>query len=269
MKENPYFRNFSTELILWSGLAFFLFLSHPVRADSVREEGSVESSSLPVCVGYHSPTKTWGQESALPGEWFLCPEQSAVLGVHPPKLYRGTGNIQVKGNCCLLPADGILGEKHVFVEKNCPEDSVVTGFLIFSAPDCGESCRKVLRCTSINTDTYELGPVSGGVRWGISASAAFPWLEHKRIRRDEVPMAIRYGVSRYSKVKFAKDGCVGEPIGSVLVGRGDSRCGSGTFWRELRYRTSSEGTKRSQALKMYPECRDISVLFSPEAECVK
>lgn len=252
-------------------LAFFVFACSQVRADSVVEETVVDVPSANVCVGYHPPTKTWGFESSRPGEWYLCPEHFAFTGVTNLKLRPSSGNVEVSGSCCPLPAEDILTDKHCFVELRCPRDTVVTGLQHFSTPNCLESCRRSLRCTRINVQKYELGPVHSGVQWGISTSATFPWLERKRIRKDEIPMAIRYGVSRLTRALVTKDGCIGEPVGSLLVGKGKKKdsCKDGSFWRELRYRSSAEGAESTQAVKMYPECRDIDDIFSPAAKCVK
>lgn len=126
-----------------------------------------------------------------------------------------------------------------------------------------KGCDQVFRCTKINSDRYVLGPVTKGSLWGIDSSSAYPWKKRKHIRQNEIPPAIRYGIARGSLHHISHSGCIGDPIGSLLVGRKGRRC-KDTLWREVLERSGDKVVK----IKLYPECRALDNIYSNEPICV-
>lgn len=232
------------------------------------KEASAPSEGY-VCVGYHPHFKVWGHPYTESGDWIECPPHYAFFGIKKPQSGYKEAGILILGSCCRLPAEDILTDDHRIVDMQCPEGSIVTGSAHRPClPDAPEPCRRPLRCTRINSKKYSLGPTHPGTFWGISSSSAFPWKEKKHIRRNQIPIAIRYGISRTSRTSFWPNGCVGDPIGSLLVGKGRSRC-SGTFWRQLLYRSTRGESAERTPVKMFPECQKITGVFSEEATCLR
>lgn len=245
-------------------IAVFPFNLHAQLADALREQETASSPGYP-CVGYLPPTDTWGWKELSHHAWNECPPGYAFFGVERPFGKWEAEDVPLHGNCCRLPAGDILTEEHLITRGACPDGYVITGMRMVgvSYADCPKDCGRKIRCTKINQKDYALGPIRKGVHWGVNSSAAFPWKEKKSIRRNQIPLAIRYGVARQMRARVGNDGCVGDPIGSLLIGARALGCVN-TLWREV-FKVLDRGEKKR--MQMYPECKDISSVFSPDPKC--
>lgn len=243
-------------------LTFVTLSATTVLAEASGEQGEsiIAQKNGFVCVGFNKTSQKWGWKHYRES-WIKCPPHHAFFGVNKSHSRREMEHVSLHGNCCRLPADDILTEKHIESTTYCPDQFVATGLQGRAGNPKSVSH---LRCTKINTDKYSLGKPHRGVRWGVESSAAFPWHERKSIRRNQIPMAIRYGIGRYLKSVFTVSGCVGEPIGSLLVGKEFSNC-KGLFWKQLLRKTEDKGLR---PVTMFPKCRDIDDVFSPDAKCL-
>lgn len=244
-----------------------LFVCTRTQADvpsSKETEERIKENSPPVCIGYYPDRKSWGSLTSWRELTNLCPKNHAFLGIHEPVGPFIGKKVRLSGSCCPLPSSDILTEEHQFADTICPEEHVVTGICI-GDDGCKRLGGHTLRCTRISTN-YTLSSPRVGSMWGINNSAAFPWKEFKLIREDEVPTALRYGISRVGINTFYNSGCVGSPIGSLLTGKNKSSC-RGTYWRQLLSKKNIDG--KAVPVKMFPDCRGITDLFSPNAACVK
>ena len=247
-------------------LSIFLCLSN-LFAETLNVD---TSHTAAVCIGYHPGESSrgntgWGVSGAFDREsdWYRCPKNYAVMGVvRPSGQYKEISELQVFGTCCPLPAADILDISKVTEAVDCPKNSVVTGF---RNPI---SARRPFLCTSINSSRYRLGDSHGGIMWGLSAGAAIFGKENKIIRRDELPEAIRYGVTRETRTSWGEAGCVGSPIGSLLVGKAKKRC-SGIYFRQLQYTGRGNDPSSGTPVKMYPQCDSISDVYSEVPACLR
>lgn len=196
----------------------------------------------------------------------LCPPNTVFLGTAMGTGRHSPENAPLLSSCCRVPAEDLLTNRHVFEAAICPPEHVVTGVLLAANPAL--ALKRNIRCTEINSDRYQLGTLTYGVFWGVSTKASFPWKEQKRIRTDEVPLAIRYGLSRMERRIFSGAGCVGDPPGSLLVGKRSMRC-KGLLFRELQYRGRPGDPPKGTAVDLIPECRSINNVFSPDARCIE
>ncbi len=208
-----------------------------------------------VCVGYDALSEN---------KWSLsvdCPPGYAYYSVDPTRTNTPPpAGLLVAGKCCRLPYSDILtGEQELF-DANCPPDSVGTGAKWDLA--C-RGCAQQLRCSKINIAKYRLGPPLSGVDLGVSMSAS-AWTN--RIDTLDVPIAVRFGLLRESYDGWNNHGCVGAPIGSLLVARDGSRCNALTF-RELQYRFPSEHGPAGAPVTMYPDCKAIENIYDPRTGC--
>lgn len=234
----------------------------------VTENTSLEQGS--VCTGYNPEKKAWGWSGHSDGAWIKCPPHAAFPGVAKPPDHLFAKSILIFANCCPLPSPDILTTEHITVEKQCPDGFIATGLEVRGCPkeDSGKKCIRSLRCTAINTSRYSLGAVHHGVHWGVSTASSFPWRERKRIRQDELPPAIRYGISRITRVEFSENGCVGDPVGSLFVGKTDTTCG-GTLWRQLFHKREKGDPLNGTPVEMFPKCIRIENVLSTHLTCIK
>lgn len=192
-----------------------------------------------------------------------CPDGFALYGAHPrtAKLFPKAEQIALEGICCPLPASDVLLSEHSYAAVECPDGTVATGAEPLAR--CSD-CPRSLRCTKLNTDRYQLGAPQGGVYFGFSAPY---YLEETKFLLRDIPAAIRYGLGRRALTDWYTGGCVGFPFGSLLVKRGGKRCGQMHF-RQLQYRGLGDDPPLGTPVPMYPDCDDISDVFSPNPECV-
>lgn len=252
---------FSIRVVL---VLFPLNASFAEEIDPASLEGGSAVSRGRVCVGYEPASKTWGYYPHAVG-WHLCPPHYAIMGAARPPAWNFTdGQVPIDANCCPLPRSDILSEHSVKVDSECPENHVVTGTQGYRK---GKGTSMSLRCTKINIEKYTLGPRQTGIFWGVHSGATFPWRENRFIRWDQLPVALRYGISRVSKTQFDAGGCVAEHMGSLLVAKEHTSC-KGLIWRELRYRKSPTKEGSPEAVQMYPKCEKLDDVFSPEPKCL-
>jgi len=233
----------------------FLWLQHKRFEEKLTFFNSTLSDTAGrVCIGL--------DQKGIPMVWSApnCPPNHAIIGEDDLGSRRKDGpgeNVPVLGNCCPLPFDDILTEKHYYsVTSACPENSLVTGA---SRADCQRHCS--VRCTEINTSKYKLGPERRSYYWHRTwrfNKAGGSWLESMRF--NDIPVAIRYSMSRETQKQWDIDGCVGVPFGSPLTRKETGRC-SGFFHRQLLY---LDGTP----VPMVPRCLDVSDPYDPNATCV-
>lgn len=250
---------------------FIVLISLVVHEEAfAADDGSLEAGEgVPrICSGYDSQRGVWGMKAvkallrSKDNQWFYCGPDQAYYGIRVPR----PGRIaSVLANCCPLPSADILTDEHIVSSKPCPPGYVVTGTLWQDAEaNCGKYCLGKMRCTRINQGRYRLGPRKIGVAWGPDVTAAFPWKEVKQIRRDEIPPAIRFGISRLERDVFTYSGCVGDPFGSLFVGADDHAC-KNTYWQQLFKRESSGDTP----ITMFPRCLRVTGVLSQTPKCVK
>ena len=209
-----------------------------------------------ICLGYMPGTKPkWG---FLRGS--SCPDGYAFYGAQ--ELGRPNHNPEesvILGTCCRLPNPDILLSERSSASGSCPENFVAVG---------AESYNQVagvinrMQCQRINTERYQLGPRSGGQYWGVGAS--MPRFQ-RTLSESEIPTAIRYGVSRSSLDGYSSEGCLGKPIGSLVVGKAKG-C-SEQLYQELQYRGLAGDPPAGTPVKMFPDCQQISDLHDPQSGC--
>ncbi len=209
-----------------------------------------------VCLGYSPDIKDWHRPSAE----IKCPAGYAILAnsdsAGSDHLYGPSGYISVFPHCCRLPYDDILTDKHEYnVLESCPDNSVATSGMA----DCGANC--TMRCTYINTKKYKLeGETQAAyvadpeqMPQGGRGTADY-------LSLSEVPVALRWVVTREGFNTFSSDGCVGLPFGSLLVRKSAMEC-SGYYYRRLTFK---DGTPVS----VVPNCDAISDIYDPNAKCL-
>lgn len=194
-----------------------------------------------------------------------CPPNSAMYGVSMGGLpYRGAfwRPHRLRGYCCKLPASDILLDEHQFEGRECSDGRIATGATMMG--DCPQ-CELRLRCTKINQGRYELGDSVPGIYFGLNSTY---YLEPNAIPVRDIPAAIRYGMGRDGLTHWLTSGCIGQPFGGLAVGGQGKRCYE-QFFRELRFRGIPGDPPRGTAVKMFPDCDDISDIFSPDPECIQ
>ena len=209
------------------------------------------------------------------GKEVRCPTGFAYYGATPPGgLRRPAAAVPVFGSCCPLPSSDILLKEQVEVFEQCPEQYIATGFRLgedctriplLQYGLCGEGKGHKLLCTKVNTARYQLGEIRNGFFWGVSSKR---WHESKFISKQTISAGLRFGLGRVSKYFWRESGCVGDPPGSLLVGKVSKRC-RGLLFRELQYRGQSGDPKQGEAVTMFPACDEISDRFEENVFCTK
>ena len=217
-----------------------------------------------ICIGYDPVRNVWGLPPQEPTGERLCSANQAIFSA-----VRGNAGmskrpfVAVLAVCCPLPSDDILTQQHTWEMESCPEHSIVTGY------DAGENVGGTyiarIRCTALNTARYRLGEAQGGAFWGTGSSAALPWKENTTLLRAGIPPAIRYGIERFQKVVQVSRGCIGQPAGSLFTAKLGFACKDFQF-KELFAVGPGELLRPVQ---MFPDCKQVSNLFSPNPECIR
>lgn len=238
------------------------------------------SSALPaLCLGYDPEDNSWGARG-IPAPSSVksdCPRGQAYFGtaVNIGRIQSGD-EVSTLGFCCPLPA-GSLTEEHSYSAESCPEGSVATGARHGPVKSGSRKAPTyLLRCTKIATDRFVLGPRRGGARVVVAKEyfrdvfrQLFPAIAGDytaRLSWGSIPMSIRYGLGRMSLVSWVPEFCVGQPPGSVLVGKSGKECKDGSY-RELRAKVV-DGSGANVALEER-ECLAIDNLFSAKARCLR
>ncbi len=191
-----------------------------------------------VCIGFNpgaepvANTGLWGFAHAD------CPAGFAPYGL---------GEIGRDLACCPLPSDDVLESSAQWTSGQCPPDSIIVGFR--RPPGCA-TCASEAHCRRINLSRYQLGSPQPGVFWGIGRQST---QELHTVPFADLPLAIRYGLSRASYAYWVRKGCVGSPWGALLVAAGEKSCGSSRF-RELQYAGRPSDPPAGTPVTMFPEC---------------
>lgn len=235
-----------------------------VLACHALSSASLAEQRAGVCLGYHSEMQVWGEQwigrnSRKPdkdGRYVRhCPENHVFYAVDDPSVT--TTQRLLIANCCPLPFDDILSTEHTSAPAKCPSDSVITGVEYI---DQEGMITLNVRCTKINNQTYQLAAPKSGVYWGVGRNMN-TLVETKKIKRGEIPAAIRSSVGRTTRYLWDDDGCIGAPIGSLLVGLGKSTCKQFTFSQLLH--------KDERPVQLFEDCVGISDVFDPNARCIQ
>ena len=219
-----------------------------------------------VCSGYNPGDNEWGFFFRPIHAKRECPAGYALMTANfEYRKEKGQEYSWPEANCCPLPASDILTEEQIWVRNSCPEDSVITGMC--TAPGTEQCPGGAVRCTKINRVRYQLAGETRGVLWGFASRSAYPWREVARIKRSDVPVALRFGASRLRKLWMSDYGCIGDPAGSLLTGTNGWRCLNGTF-RALEFSGLPGDPPRGARVQMLPECDRLSDLTSEHPECI-
>ena len=247
---------------------------------------SIAADPLPqpkVCVGYNPETDTFGRIGAedYPWQFGFCPHGYAMVATaRVLKPDRVAKELPGAGDCCPLPEDALTDEHKIEVER-CPDGYVVTGsmgFGIFNLDECTQNrrsaeCDKLpylntyyLRCTKINPGRYQLGPSASGIDWGWNHNVSGRWVAH--ITRMQIPAGLRYAVGRISTMRWAVEGCIGDPIGSLFVEKVSRRC-DGYKFSQLQYRGVSGDPAGGTPVQIFPDCTSIDDRLSRDPRCLR
>lgn len=214
-------------------------------------------------MGFLPDAKRWGTGEAQGGERLLCPAGFAVMGVPLRFQHRRSAELtRVSGtDCCPLP-DGVLVDRHHFTLKRCEAGFVVTGHVEIPEGTKGLA-GDYLRCTKLD-DRYGLAEAAPGQRFGAIETGALAnalGTRENALSRGQLPVGIRYGLGRVSKLQWEELGCVGRPPGALLVGKRGFGC-DGLLFAELVERESG------RPVTVVPQCAAIDDPFVEEPKCV-
>ena len=246
-----------------------IFPRSPLRLTSGAERSTLSFAGYTPRKDFHQPFTFAGRETgpyvcnayrpnANISKWSestgACP---ASFGMYSSNTIKNDRNLLgAVGGCCRLPSDDVLASDRILPAKSiCPEGAIAIGM---------ESATPAtpLLCGAIS-DRYELGPVVPGVYWG-RGYRSLP--AGKRVSRNDLPEAIRFGVGRIGFSSWTIEGCIGTPRGALLVSASSNDC-SKTFFRELRYRGQPGDPPAHTPVKMFPSCSTQPDPFNPAAGC--
>lgn len=205
------------------------------------------------CIGYNPESpQSWGEMGGRchPGYAYFSFRD---LGREDTSSRR----IRAGGACCRLPADDILTGEVVETFERCPDGYVGIGGRI---PAVNEN---YLICGKVNTERYQLGPVSGGRYFGVGYSM---WKERNRTEGSQIPIALRYALGRENYTNWTGEQCVGVPPGALVVGKRPGSCAAIEF-RELQYVGRAGDPSQGTPVKMVPDCERIENEFDPLSGC--
>ena len=234
----------------------------PLAAASAETEPDTRATHQPrICHGYVA-LKSGGYFGAFNNP--NCPDGYAMYGVQMES--RGSSasaaTLGIHGICCQLPAPDILLAVHETHPSKCPDGFVATGAdLPLTCPDC----EKNLRCTKINLERYQLGTSRPSSYFGFGSTY---YRERVRFFIRDIPAAIRYAMGRRGLTDWYTAGCIGFPFGSLFVEKQGKGCGLQQF-RQLQFRGLQGDPSQGTPVPMFPECDDISDVYSPEPTCVR
>ena len=195
------------------------------------------------CIGSYPGRSKWGRTNGS------CPTGYAMMEVDD----FGT-KADLLAICCRLPADDILTNESTLVERDCPSNFIVTG----RVAEC-LNCAPKLQCTKLDTGKYVLSKAKAGTFWGLGYSSR----EKSALLKHRIPVSFRFAVGRSSRKSWDLDGCIGSPIGSVLVSKSGSDCRNMLF-SEIAH-VSDAGIK---PLIQFPECKRITDPLDRHAVCI-
>lgn len=187
----------------------------------------------------------------------MCGPSAGIYAVDDPP--KNLHLFTLGGNCCALPAaDVIIPFPIASRYAKCPDNTVLVGSRRASIDPL--SVTRVY-CARINETRYQLGAPTPGVGWGMGGD----W-RSARYRNDELPAAIRWAVGRSSLTNWDVDGCIGDPIGSLLVEVPTSSCSSARF-RQLQFAGLPGDPPKGTPVQMFPDCDALPDVWSLDATC--
>lgn len=239
---------------------------------AVVSDGSALSiSSVPkgpfVCLGYQ-PSGGSQYPFVFPSKWGAshaqCPSDYGFYstGEAGP---RTPNESELSAPCCPLPYEHMFVGDAVPASERCEEGMVVVGEEIRESDGASHGVvRREWWCRKLS-DRFQLGEETGGVYFGSGFSSRG---HQKRMRRDQIPLAIRASASRLVFNQWDADGCIGDPPGSLLVGRTKSGIGCDRIrFRRLQYRGAPGDPPQGTDVTMFPSCRSIGPVFLPNSGC--
>jgi hypothetical protein len=132
-----------------------------------------------------------------------------------------------------------------------------------------------LRCTRIDVSRYALGPVRAGQEIDIVREyfaeqrnrllQRFFGPPSRRLNWSNIPPGIRYAIGRLSISRWNWNACIGNPVGSLFIGKQGKSCG-GLRFRELL--TRSDTANPGPPVPLFPSCAALDDLFSPQPHCI-
>lgn len=207
-----------------------------------------------VCIGFNpgQGVEGWGEVHDS------CPRGYAYFSFREPgRIETKPERVAVGGACCRLPAEDVLTEERVKSFGACPENFIGVGG-DYRPPD-----HHALLCARINTERYQLGPVTGGRYFGVGYSMA----KHRtRIESAALPVALRYALGRSSYDKWIGEGCVGVRPGYLVTGKQPRTCETIEF-RELQYAGRAGDPPAGTPVEMLPKCSKIENEFDAFSGC--
>ncbi len=208
------------------------------------------------------------------GDAWECPNGAAVMVLDYVNLndLRSELSYNLVGSCCPLP-EGALLDTHVIVPRECPDGYVVTGGKMTKGakevthPNTVEE--HTLRCTKVNSARFQLGPETSGWTFGPTTDRLqnLVKLNNKKetfTERNRIPVALRYGLLRYSAVEWSDQGCIGHPWGSIMTAKRHLNC-PGIAFRELM---EKQADGKLIPAPVYQPCNLLDDPYSPTPKCI-
>ncbi len=237
-----------------------------VFTDPTLAQESVPSIQPKICVGWYPDQRTEPWRNSLAAR--PCPKDFAVFST------RMTGGVSrwaepqavpLLPECCPLPSEDILTGEQVSTTSICPKNFiVVAGSDACNFVSDKSQCTEQILCEKVNTQRYQLGEVRSGIYWGVGVTR---WKQEKQVMHSHLPLGMRYGVGRIGPFSWTVQGCVGDPFGSLLVGKTSKRC-HGQSYQRLEYRGQKGDPPQGTAVQMFPACTKISSEFEESPQCI-
>jgi hypothetical protein len=248
--------------------------------DSILAEEKRDPATLPICSSWVEASKTFRTVGifSISQEEDFCPAGMAYFSVnYPGNMSRPGNKVRIEGTCCPMPVGSLLDE-HVFAGELCPSGYVATGARqqIDSLPDPSPddsnfaertwTNRRIqeLRCTKIDKEKIVLGPVRPGANIGWEQS--FRTFFDGYLNRPSIPIALRLGFGRTGAYSWQKQICVGQPWGSVLVGKQGKHCAKMLF-SEFQPAPKAKEPQQLFGSSAYEECLYLINPYSSSARC--
>ncbi len=235
-----------------------------------------DDPSFPVCPNVRSNVQGIAliEGACLPGQAVV-----AAMNFSQPVIADEKPSAKLRGACCPLPEDALARDENgafIYSEPKleaCDPGYVAVGGSTIS--DCGSKC--FMSCAKINDEKYWLGEERQSVFWvtGDDPGGSGDGGAEIMFLRD-IPLAYRHAVGSsvydtlYRDVSnpygekfsyYIKDGCVGAPLGSLLVKKVNSTC-SGFFFRQLLHKSSGK------PVRFVPHCDAIEGMYTNTPKCI-
>jgi hypothetical protein len=258
------------------GLSYEFAPNYPLDEDFLSAVS--EDPSLPVCSGVRADREGI---SLIPGACLPGQAMVATFNYSQQFIEDESHSARLTGTCCPLPQDAFARNASgaiIYSEpelEECPDGYVAVGGS--TASDCGGKC--YMSCAKINDEAYMLGEERKAVAWVLADDPGGSGEgDAARAFFKDIPLAYRYAVGRegydtnyrdlanpYSGKSyrnfFNKDGCVGSPVGSLLVRKVNSSCG-GFFFRQLLHKETGK------PVKFIPHCDAIEGVYTDSPKCI-